>query len=129
MSCCVDKMEPKKYHPKWDCEPKCDMDYEMDSEMDCCDMDYPMKKGYMPKMGYMPHDYMGHMDHMDHMGHMPMDCCDMPMPKCKTEKTCVKTYKCTYKLYKVCSYRLYKVCPRCGHEYDYYRYPTCTKCR
>lgn len=120
MSYCMDKMEYKKYQPKWDCEPKYEMDCDMDNDMDYCDMDYPEKKSCMPKMGYMP-------QHM--MGHMPMDCCDMSMPKCKTEKTCVKTFKCTYKLYKVCSYKLYKVCSRCGNEYDYYKYPTCNKCR
>lgn len=138
MSCCMDKMEYKKYQPKWDCEPKYEMDCDMDNDMDCCDMDYSQKKGYMPKMDYCDMDYpekkscmpkMGYMPHQHMMGHMPMDCCDMSMPKCKTEKTCVKTFKCTYKLYKVCSYKLYKVCPRCGNEYDYYRYPTCNKCR
>lgn len=145
MSCYMNKMEYKKHQPKWDCEPKYEMDQDMDYDMDCCDMDYnsyPKKKCYshmMPKTDcmqhphmdhmHMDHMHMGHMGHMGHMDHMHMDCCEMPMTKCKTEKTCVKTYKCTYKLYKVCSYKLYKVCPRCGHEYDYYRYPTCTKCR
>lgn len=126
MSCGMDKMEYKKYQPKWDCGPKYDMDCDMDEEMDYCDMDYdnyPKKKcctSGMPKMGYM---------HQHPMHHMPMDCCEMPMMKCKTEKTCVKTFKCTYKLYKVCSYRLYRVCPKCGHEHDYYKQPICNRCR
>ena len=120
MSCYMDKMEYKKYPPKWDCGPKYDMDCDYDDDMDDDDCDsYPKKKYYpagMHKTHCMPHQ------------HMPMECCDMPM-KCKTEKTCVKTFKCTYKLYKVCTYKLYKVCPKCGHEYDYYRMPYCPKCR
>jgi len=59
-----------------------------------------------------------------------MDMCCPPKMPCKMEKKCVKTYKCTYKLYKVCQYRLYKVCPHCGTEFDYYEHRgMCHKCR
>ncbi|EGO64154.1 hypothetical protein [Acetonema longum] len=57
------------------------------------------------------------------------DCCEMPPMKCKTEKECVKVFKCYYKLYRICQYRLYKVCPRCGQEYDYYQQRgVCNRC-
>lgn len=120
MKCCMDKMEHKKHPPKWHCKHQCDMEEDMDDDMECCDIEYqhPPKKCHshtMPKPGCMPHKH--------------TDCCDMDMPKCKTEKTCVKTFTCTYKLYRVCTYRLFKVCPRCGHEYDYYKHPGCMKCR
>lgn len=48
------------------------------------------------------------------------------LPKCTKE--CIKTYKSTFKLYKLCRYRLYKVCPWCGHEFDYYFYHICPCC-
>jgi hypothetical protein len=115
----MDKMDYKKYQPKWDCASKCEMmddDYDDDDDYDCGCMDYkpykPMKMCSMPNMPYMQ-----------------TDSCEMPMSKCKTEKTCVKTYKCTYKLYKVCTYKLYKVCPHCGKEYEYYKYRMCPRCR
>ena len=56
-------------------------------------------------------------------------CLDMSKMKCKTERECVKTYKCYYKLYKICQYRMYKVCPCCGHEFDYHHHRgICPKC-
>ena len=96
------------YYPKWDY--KCgkydydDCEYNHKDYGKCCDkddMEYPV---------------------------FDMECC-MPKMKCKTEKKCVKTFSCTYKLYKVCSYKLMKSCPRCGHEYEHDRYPACPKCR
>ena len=53
----------------------------------------------------------------------------MPKMKCKTEKKCVKTFSCTYKLYKICTYKMIKVCPRCGNEYEHDRHPACPRCR
>jgi hypothetical protein len=91
-------------YPKWG-EKYCD-DYKYDN---CCDYNY------MPKKYKMDCDY-------DYPKMYKQDwdmCCEMPKIPCKSEKKCVKTFKCTYKLYRVCRYRLYKVCPRCGHEYDY----------
>lgn len=56
-------------------------------------------------------------------------CEDMSQMKYKTEKECVKTYKCYFKLYKVCQYRMYKICPCCGLEFDYHRHRgMCPKC-
>ena len=118
-------------YPKW-------------GEKDCCDTnmyddcDYTSMK-YMPKMHKMDYDMccdMPKTHKMDYeccdmpkMHKMGYDCCDMPKMTCKTEKKCVKTYKCIYKLYKTCHYRLYKVCPRCGHEYDYHHHRgMCPKC-
>lgn len=102
----------KMYYPKWDYKCgkyDCDDDYEYtpknvknwDKDCDKEDMEYPM---------------------------YDMDCC-MPKMKCKTEKKCVKTFSCTYKLYKVCTYKIIKVCPRCGCEYEHGRHPVCPKCR
>lgn len=102
-------------YPKW-------------SEKYCCE-DY--KYAGCSDYTYMPKKYK-----MDYDCEYPKMCkqdwdmgCEMPKMHCKPEKKCVKTYKCTYKLYKICHYRLYKVCPRCGHEYDYhYHRGMCPRC-
>lgn len=92
-------------YPKWDSKYCCDD--KMYDDCDCSSMHY------MPKMHKMDYDM----------------CCDMPKMPCKVEKKCVKTFKCTYKLYKTCHYRLYKVCPRCGYEYDYHHHHgMCPRC-
>lgn len=108
---CYDKMDYKKkpYAPKWNfCDSKYDMmDDDDETEMEDCSC--PPKPPMMPPMSCMPPE--------------------MPMMQCKTEKTCVKTFKCTYKLYKICMYRLYKVCPKCGYEYDCHQHHMCPRCR
>ncbi len=93
-----------------------------------CD-DHPPKQNYC----HMDDDCQNHempymKEKMCDNGYSEM-CSDMSQMKCKTEKECVKTYKCYYKLYKVCQYRMYKVCPCCGHEFDYHRHRgMCPKC-
>ena len=57
-----------------------------------------------------------------------VDCC-MPKINCKPEKKCIKTFACTYRLYRICFYKVVRVCPRCSHEYDNKRHPVCPKCR
>ena len=99
-------MKSYKKYPHW----KCDDDYD--------------KYGY-DKCGYDKYDKYDCMD--DHYD-MNMSCCT-PKMKCMPTKECVKTYKCTYKLYRVCSYKLYKCCPSCGHEFDYHHHRgACPKC-
>ncbi|MPL69010.1 hypothetical protein SDC9_14743 [bioreactor metagenome] len=80
----------------------------------------------MPKMHKM--DYT--MCHQPKMHKMDYDmCCERPKMPCKCEKKCVKTFKCTYKLYKTCCYRLHKVCPRCNNEFDYHQHRgMCPRC-
>ena len=93
-------------YPKWS-EKHC-YDDNMYDDCDCSSMHYMHKK---PKMDYdMCEPKIKDYDM----------CCNMPKMKC--EKKCVKTFKCTYKLYKICCYRLHKVCPRCNHEFDYHQH-------
>lgn len=116
-------------YPKWEDR----YDSKMYDDYGCSSMHY------MPKMHKMDYDmcYEPKMHKMDcdmcyepKMPKMDYDmCCEMPKSPCKMEKKCVKTFKCTYKLYKICQYRLHKVCPRCGHEYDYhYHRGMCPRC-
>ncbi|MGI6092015.1 MAG: hypothetical protein ACOYD5_03290 [Negativicutes bacterium] len=111
-------------YPKWS-EKYCDDDKMYDS--DCSSMHYMHK---MPKMDYdmccKPKMYKDYDMCEPKMKDHDMSC---NMPKMKCEKKCVKTFKCTYKLYKICCYRLQKVCPRCGHEFDYHRHRgMCPRC-
>ncbi|MDU2063839.1 MAG: hypothetical protein E6713_03280 [Sporomusaceae bacterium] len=74
--------------------------------------------------------YQSKMEEWDDM----KDCCHMKKePKfisCAPKKKCVKTFDCTFKLYRMCYYRLYKVCHACGHEYDFYQHRgTCPRCQ
>lgn len=119
----------KMYYPKWDykcgkCDDDCDDEYDYkDYGNKCCDKDYGHKccdKDYSHKCHDKCDDY-------DYPAY-DMDCC-MPKMKCKTEKKCIKTFTCSYKLYKLCMYKVVKVCPRCNHEYDHGRHPMCPKCR
>lgn len=60
-------------------------------------------------------------------------CCHMKKePKfcgCKPTKKCLKTFDCTFKLYRLSYCRLYKVCQSCGHEYDFHHHGgVCPRC-
>lgn len=49
---------------------------------------------------------------------------------CSPRKKCIKTFDCTFKLYRLSYCRLYKVCQSCGHEYDFYHHRgMCPHCR
>lgn len=116
----------KMYYPKWDykygkCHDDCDCDYDY-KDYYKCDEKYPPK--YYDKCEDKCEDKCDDYDYPAY----DMDCC-MPKMKCKTEKKCIKTFTCSYKLYKLCMYKVVKVCPRCNHEYDHGRYPMCPKCR
>ena len=48
---------------------------------------------------------------------------------CKPTKKCLKTFDCTFKLYRLSYCRLYKVCQSCGHEYDFHHHVgVCPRC-
>lgn len=106
----------KMYYPKWD--------YKHGKCHDDCDCDYDYKDYYKCDEKCPPKYY----DKCDDYDYPDIECC-MPKIKCKTEKKCIKTFTCSYKLYKLCMYKVVKVCPRCNHEYDHGRHPMCPKCR
>lgn len=87
-------------------------------------MKYAEYKKY-PKWDCKCTDYDYDYDCMDYAPKMD-ECC---IPKMKCEKECVKTFTCTYKLYKICCYKLYKACPRCHYEFDYHKHGgMCPRC-
>ena len=62
----------------------------------------------------------------------PNCCHKKKQPKlcnCKPMKKCLKTFDCTFKLYRISFCRLYKVCQSCSHEYDFHHHGgVCPKC-
>ena len=91
------------------------------------------QKMYNPKWNYSCGKYENdncEYNHKDTSECLPcdVDCC-MPKINCKPEKKCIKTFNCTYRLYKICFYKVVRVCPRCNHEYDNEWHPVCPKCR